>query len=140
MKSQKIFSCFVLKHFPKKKDIWRTLYINTETKVFTALSTLMINILLRYPSTEQWQTRYSVDFYVLDIASLLEWTHRFNEIRFLKWNDRLLHGQSRQSFEWNYFHLLTGRNVLSNKKKENIQQFFLSIFQKKKGIWGTRYI
>ena len=33
------------------------------------------------------------------------------------------------TFEWNYFPLLTGRIVLSNKKK----------FKRKKGIWRTQY-
>ena len=52
------------------------------------------------------------------------------------WADRLGY------FEWNYFPLLTGRIILSNKKKEiweNVQWFFLSIFQKK-GIWRTLYL
>ena len=46
---------------------------------------------------------------------------------------RLLHGQPRQPFEWNYFLLL--RMVLTNKKR-NLRKysvvFFKSIFQKKK--------
>ena len=47
---------------------------------------------------------------------------------------RLLHGQPRQPFEWNYFSLLTGRIVHWNKKKEiweNIQKFLLKHFLKK---------
>ena len=47
---------------------------------------------------------------------------------------RLLHGQPRQPFKWNYFPLLTGRIVLSNKKRnfENIQKFFFKAFPKKR--------
>ena len=47
-------------------------------------------------------------------------------------SSRLLHGQPRQPFEWNYFPLLTGRIVLSNKTR-NLRKYsvFLSIFQKK---------
>ena len=47
-----------------------------------------------------------------------------NVLKNLDRSCRLLHGQSRQPFEWNYYPLLTGRIVLSNKKKEiweNIQ-------------------
>ena len=52
---------------------------------------------------------------------------------------RLLYGQPRQPFEWNYFPLLTGRIVLSNKKKkfEKIfSRFFLKHFPKKKLLGG----
>ena len=48
---------------------------------------------------------------------------------------RLLYGQPRQPFEWNYFPLLTGRIVLSNEKKviwENIQCSFFKAFSKKR--------
>ena len=39
----------------------------------------------------------------------------------------LLHGKPRQPFEWNYFLLLTGRIVLSNKKKK-FEKIFNSFF------------
>ena len=51
-----------------------------------------------------------------------------------------LHGQPRQSFEWNYFPLLTGRIVLLNKKKKFgkiLRVVFLKHFQKKTGIRRT---
>ena len=46
---------------------------------------------------------------------------------------RLLHGQPKQPFVWNYFPLLTGRIVLSNKKRNlNIYSVvFFKHFQKK---------
>ena len=53
----------------------------------------------------------------------------------------LLHGQLRQPFEWNYFLLLTGRIVLSNKKR-NLRKYsevFFKHFPKKKDIWRTLY-
>ena len=40
---------------------------------------------------------------------------------------RLLNGQPRQRFEWNYFPLLTVRIVLSNKKKK-FEKIFSSLF------------
>ena len=59
------------------------------------------------------------------------------------WADRvgrLLHGQPRQPFEWTYFPLLTGRIVLSNKKR-NLRKYsvvlFLRIFKKK--VFGGSY-
>ena len=54
---------------------------------------------------------------------------------------RLLHGQPKQPFEWNYFPLLTRRIVLSNKERsfEKIFISFLSISQKK-GIWRAIYM
>ena len=47
---------------------------------------------------------------------------------------RLLHGQSRQLFEWNYFPLLTRSIVLSNKQRSLRE--YLSIFQKQKKLFG----
>ena len=50
----------------------------------------------------------------------------------------LLHGQPRQPFVWNYFPLLTGKIVLSNKKR-NLRKysvFFLKHFPKKKKVFG----
>ena len=48
---------------------------------------------------------------------------------------RLLHGQPRQPFDWNYFPLLTGRIVLSNKKR-NLRQYS-EVFSKKKVFGGS---
>ena len=52
---------------------------------------------------------------------------------------RLLHGQPSQLFELNYILLLTGRIVLSNKKR-NLKKysvvFFLKQFPKKKKLFG----
>ena len=51
---------------------------------------------------------------------------------------RLLHGQPRQPFEWNYFPLLTGRIVLSNKKR-NLRRYSVVCFFKdfpKKNVFG----
>ena len=47
---------------------------------------------------------------------------------------RLLHGQTRRPFEWNYFPLLTGRIVLSNKKRN------FNAFSKKKVFGGPKLI
>ena len=54
---------------------------------------------------------------------------------------RLLHGQPSQPFEWNYFPLLTGRIVLSNKKRNLIKYsvVFFKHFPKKKSF-GWPYI
>ena len=54
---------------------------------------------------------------------------------------RLLHGLSRQPFEWNYFPLLTGRIVLSSKKRDlrKYSVFFFKHFPKKKVIWRALY-
>ena len=52
---------------------------------------------------------------------------------------RLLHGQPRQPFEWKYFPLLTGRIVLSNKKR-NLRKYsvvVLKAFSKKKVFGGV---
>ena len=61
------------------------------------------------------------------------WT--FRKFWKLERSCRLLHGQPKQPFEWNYFPLLNGSIVLSNKKR-NLRKysvvFFLSIFKKKK--------
>ena len=48
---------------------------------------------------------------------------------------RLLHGHTRQLFEWNYFPLLTGRIVLSNTRKKKFEKIFSSFYLKylKKG-------
>ena len=61
-----------------------------------------------------------------------------NEFLFTKIEEdrscRLLHSQLRQQFERNYFPLLTGRIVLSNKKR-NLRKYsvvFLRHFPKKK--------
>ena len=43
--------------------------------------------------------------------------------------DNVLHGQPRQPFEWNYFPLLTGRIVLSNKKKRNLRKYSVVSFK-----------
>ena len=55
---------------------------------------------------------------------------------------RLLQGQSRQPFKWNYFPLLTRRIVLSNKIR-NLRKysvgFLLNHFPKKK-VFGGRFI
>ena len=53
---------------------------------------------------------------------------------------RLLHGQPRQPFKWNYCPLLTGRIVLSNKER-NLGKYsvFLKAFSKKK-VFGGPYI
>ena len=54
------------------------------------------------------------------------------------WPIVLLHGQPRQPFEWNYFPLLTGRIILSNKKS-NLRKysvFFFKHFPKKKMVLG----
>ena len=51
---------------------------------------------------------------------------------------RILHGKLRQPFEWYYFPLLTGRIVLSNKKR-NLRKYSVVFFLKhfsKKSIWG----
>ena len=49
-----------------------------------------------------------------------------------------------QPFEWNYFPLLNGRIVLSNKKKKKFKKifssFFFKAFSKKKGFWQTLYV
>ena len=45
-----------------------------------------------------------------------------NVVKNLDQSRSLLHGQPRQTFEWNYFPLLTGRIVLSNKKKEILRK------------------
>ena len=52
---------------------------------------------------------------------------------------RLLHGQPRQPYQWNYFPLLTGRIVLSNKKR-NLRKYsvVLVAFSKKKSYLGPR--
>ena len=52
-------------------------------------------------------------------------------------NCRLLHGQPRQPFEWNYFPLLTRRIVLSNTKwnLRKYSAFFLKHFPRKKYLW-----
>ena len=42
---------------------------------------------------------------------------------------RLLHGQPRQPFEWNYFPLLNGRIVLSYKKR-NLRKYSVAFFLK----------
>ena len=51
---------------------------------------------------------------------------------------RILHGQSRQPFEWNYFPLLTERIKLSNKKR-NLRKysvvFFFKAFSKKNKLF-----
>ena len=39
------------------------------------------------------------------------------------WTDRVQQGQPRQPFDWNYFQLLTGRIVLSNKKKKKLRKY-----------------
>ena len=50
------------------------------------------------------------------------------------WSCRLLHGQPRQPFKWNYIPLLTGRLALSNEKR-NLRKysvvFVYNIFKKK---------
>ena len=57
-----------------------------------------------------------------------------NVLKKLDRSYRLLHGQPRQPFEWNYFPFLTGSIVLSNKKKkfEKIFRSFFKHFPKKK--------
>ena len=51
----------------------------------------------------------------------------------------LLHGQLGQPFERKYFPLLTGRIVLSNKKRNLRNYSVYSIFQKKEVIWRNLY-
>ena len=41
---------------------------------------------------------------------------------------KLMHGQPRQPFNWNYFPLLTGRIVLSNKKA-NLRKYSAVVFK-----------
>ena len=55
---------------------------------------------------------------------------------FKNWTDRV--GQPRQPFECNYFPLLSGRIVLSNKKR-NFRKYSAVFFKHfpKKGIWRT---
>ena len=56
-------------------------------------------------------------------------------------SSRLLLGQRRQPFEWNYFPLLTERIVLSNKNR-NLRKYsavFFKAFSKKKVSWQTLY-
>ena len=51
-----------------------------------------------------------------------------------------LHGRSRQPFEWNYFPLLTGRTVLSNKKR-NLRKYSIDFFKafSKKIFWKKAF-
>ena len=62
--------------------------------------------------------------------------------RYVPNSRRLLLCQPRQPFEWNYFPLLTGGIVLSNKKS-NLRKysvvFFFKVFSKKKVISRTVY-
>ena len=44
------------------------------------------------------------------------------------------------AFEGNYFPLLTGKIVVSNKKRNLRKYCFFKAFSKKKDIWRTLYI
>ena len=57
----------------------------------------------------------------------------------MKRSCRLLHGQPRQPFEWNYFPLLTGRIVLWEIFEKIFCNFFFKAFSKKK-VFGGPYI
>ena len=71
--------------------------------------------------------------YIISRRADVVWPPRSCNLTSLDRSCRLLHGQPRQPFEWNYFILLTGRIVLSNRKR-NLRKYsvvFLSSFQKK---------
>ena len=60
-----------------------------------------------------------------------------NVLKNLDRSSRLVHGQSRQSLEWNYLSLLTVRIVLWNKKRKfrKIFSSFFKAFSKKKNSY-----